>query len=142
MVTGTEPPAPAVSTQKDDDYVHLHVPRKNVARVDIGRTETVQHDVYQSAGPQITAPVLQLVPVQLPAPASKQLLGDSSTISYACGSVFQPGGSGDTTVDTVDTKPHLEAPMQHDADRLAFPGASTAAEVNVLMDSGSGTAAI
>ena len=122
--------------------MHIRVPRKTVARVDTGRTETVQHDVSHSAGPQIAAPVLQLVPVQLPAPTSQQWLGDPSTISYACVSVFQPGGSGDTSVDTVDTELHLEAPMQHVAGRLAFPGASATAEVNVLTDSGSGTAAM
>ena len=52
-------------------------------------------------------------------------------------SVLQPGGSGDTSVDTVDTEPHLEALTQHVAGRLAIPGASAAAEVKVLMDSGS-----
>ena len=64
MVTGTEPAAPAASTQKDDDCVHIRVPRK-VAPVDTGRTETVQHHVSQSAGPQNAAPVLQSIPVQL-----------------------------------------------------------------------------
>ena len=36
----------------------------------------------QSAGPQNAAPVLHSVPLQLPAPASQQSCGDSSTISY------------------------------------------------------------
>ena len=80
---------------------------------------------------------IQSVPVQLPAPASQQCLGDSGTISYARVSVLQPGGSGDTSVDTVDTELHLEALTQHVAGRLAVPGASAAAEVKVLMDSGS-----
>ena len=62
-------------------------------------------------------------------------------ISYARVSVLQPGGSGDTSVDTVDTE-HLEALTQHVARRLAVPGASAAAEVNVLMDSGSGITAM
>ena len=35
-----------------------------------GQTEPVQHHVSQSAGPQNAAPVLQSVPVQLPAPTS------------------------------------------------------------------------
>ena len=52
-------------------------------------------------------------------------------------SVLQPGGSGDTSVDAVETEPYLEALTQHVAGRLAVPGASAAAEVKVLMDSGS-----
>ena len=50
---------------------------------------------------------------------------------------MQPGGSGDTGVDTVDTEPHLEALTQDVAGRLAVPSASAAAKVKVLMDSGS-----
>ena len=42
----------------------------------------------------------------------------------------------------METESHLEALIQHVAGRLAVPGASTAAEVKVLMDSGSGIAAI
>ena len=76
-------------------------------------TETVQHQVSQSAGPQNAAQVFHFIPVQLPAPASQQSYGDSSTISYARVSVLQPGGRGDTSVDTVDTEPHLEALTQH-----------------------------
>ena len=139
MVTGTEPAAPVASTQKDGDYVYIRVPREKVAPVDTGLTETVQRHVSQSAGPQSAAPVLQSVPLQPPAPASQQWLGDSSTISYARVSVLQPGGSGDTSMDTMETEPHLEALTPHVAWRLAVPGASAAAEVNVLMDSGSGT---
>ena len=37
----------------------------------------------------------------------------------------------------METEPHLEALTQHVAGRLAVPGASAAAEVKVLMDSGS-----
>ena len=66
----------------------------------------------------------------------------ASTISYARVSVLQPGGSGDTSVDAVETEPHLEALTQHVAGRLAVFGASAAAEVKVLMDSGSGTTAM
>ena len=68
VVTGTEPAAPAASTQKDDDYVYILVPRGNVAPVDTGRTETVQHHA---------APVLQSVPVQLLAPAPQHWTGNS-----------------------------------------------------------------
>ena len=42
----------------------------------------------------------------------------------------------------MDTEPHLEALTQHVAGRLAVPGASAAAEVKVLMDSGSGITAM
>ena len=80
--------------------------------------------------------------MHLPAPASQPLLGDSCTISYSRVSVLQPGGFGDTSVDTVDTEPHFEAPMQHVVGRLAVPGASAAAEVKVFMDSGSGITAM
>ena len=80
--------------------------------------------------------------MQLPAPASQQCLADSGTISYACVSALQPGGSGDTSVDAVETEPHLEALTQHVAGRLAVPSASAAAEVKVLMDSGSGITAM
>ena len=67
--------------------------------------------------------------------------GDSGTISYARVSVLQPGGSGDTSVNAVETEPHLETLTQHVAGRLAVPGASAAAEAKFLMDSGSGITA-
>ena len=117
--------------------MYICVPREKMAPVDTGRTETVQHHVSQSAGPQNASPVCQSVPMQLPAPESQQWLGDSSNISYARVSVLQPGRSDDTSVGAVDTEPHLEALTQHVARRLAVPGASAAAEVNVLIDSGS-----
>ena len=88
--------------------MYIRVPREKVTPVDTGRTEMVQHHVSLSAGSQNAAPVLQSLPAQLPAPASQQWFGDSSTISYARVSVLQPG---DTSVDTVDTEPHLEALM-------------------------------
>ena len=86
--------------------MYIRVPRKKVAPVDTGRTETVQHHVSQNPGPQMVAPVLQPAAVQLPAPASQQCLADSGTISYARVSVLQPGGSGDTSADAVETEPH------------------------------------
>ena len=42
----------------------------------------------------------------------------------------------------MDTEPQLEALTQHVAGRLAVPGASAAAEVKVLTDSGSGITAM
>lgn len=75
--------------------------------------------------------------VQLPATASQQWRGDSRTISYARGSASKPGGSDDTGVGTVENQGHLWALTQHVAGRLAVPGFSAAAEVKVLMDSGS-----
>ena len=110
--------------------------------MDNGCTETVQHHVSQNTGPQNAARVLQPVPVQLPAPASQQWLGYSSTISYARVSVLHPGGSCDASVDTVDTESHLEALTQHVAGCLTVPGASAAAEAKVLMESGSGISAM
>ena len=59
VVTGTERAVPAASTQKDDDYVYIRLPREKVAPVDTGRTEAAQHNVSQSAGPQNTAPVVE-----------------------------------------------------------------------------------
>ena len=97
--------------------MYVRVPRETVAPVDTERTETVQHHVSQSAGQQKVAPILQSVPVQLPSPASQQCLGDSGIISYARVSVLKPGGSGDTSVDVVETEPHLEALTQHVAGR-------------------------
>ena len=83
VVTETEPAAPEPSRRNDDDYVYIRVPRERMAPVDYGLTETVQHQVSQSAGPQNAAPVPHSVPVQLPAPALQQSCGDTSTFSYA-----------------------------------------------------------
>ena len=54
-------------------------------------------------------------------------------MSYACISVLQPAGSGDTSVYTVDSEPHLEAVTLHVAGCLRVLGAYAAAEVNVLI---------
>ena len=142
VVTETEPAAPEPSRQNDDDCVFIRVPRERMASVHYGLTETVQHKVFHNAGPQNPAPVLHSVPVQLPAPASQQLCGDTGAISYARVSILQPGGSGDRSVDTVVTEPHLEALTQHFAWRLEVSGASGADEAKVLMDSDSGITAI
>ena len=142
VVTGIEPAVPVVSTQEDDDYVYVRVQRQKVTPVDIGRTETVQHHVSQSAGSQNATPVLQSAPVQLPTPASRQWLGYFNAILYMRVSVLQPGGSADTSVDTVETEPHLEVLTQHVAARLAVPGASAPVDVQVLIDSGSGITAM
>ena len=142
VVTKTEPAAPEPSKRNDGDYVYIRVPREKMAPVDYWLTDTVQHQVSQSAGPQNATPVLHSVPVQLPAPASQQSCGDFSTVSCARVSALQPGGSGDTIVDTAETEPHLEALTQHVAGSLAVPGASAAAESKVLMYSGSSITAI
>ena len=113
-----------------------------MAPADTGRTDTVQHYVSQRTGPQNSTPVLQSVPVQLPAPASRRCLLDPGTISYARVSVLHPGGSGDTSVDAVETEPPLEALTQHVAGRLAVPGWSAAAEIKNRMDSGSEITAV
>ena len=64
------------------------------------------------------------------------------TISYARVSVLQLSGRGDTSVDTVETEPHLESLTQHVAGHLAVPDASVAAEIELLMDFSSGIKAI
>ena len=76
VVTKCESAAPNASTQNNDDYVYIRAPREKMTPVDNGLTETVQHQVSQSAGPQTAAPVLHsvppvihFVPVQPPAPA-------------------------------------------------------------------------
>ena len=104
MVTETERAAPEPSRKNDDDYVYIRVPRERMTPAEYWLTKTVQHQESQSAGPQNAAPVLHSVPVQLPAPASQKLCGDSSTITYARVSVLQPGRSGNTSVDTVETE--------------------------------------
>ena len=105
VVTRTEPSAPEASTHNDDDHVYIRVPRENMAPVDNGLTETVQHQVSESAGPQDAASVLHSVPVQPPAPASQQWRRDSSTMSYTRVSVVQPGTCGDTIADSVENEP-------------------------------------
>ena len=83
VVTETEPAVPKPSRRNEDGYVHIRVQREMMAPVAYGLTETVQHQVPQSVGLQNAAPVLHSVPVQLPAPASQQSCGDTSTVSYA-----------------------------------------------------------
>ena len=140
VVTKTEPAAPEASTQNDEDYVYIRVPRK-MAPVDNGLTETVQHQVSHSDGPQNAAPVLHTVPVQPAATASQQWPGDSSTI-YSARAAVQPGRCGETIVNLVENEPHVEVLTQHLAGRLAVPGASAAAEIKVLMDSSSSITAM
>ena len=101
MATKTEPAAREASAQNDEDYVYIRVPREKMAPVENGLTETVQHQVSQSAGPQNAAPVIHTVPVQPAATASQQWRGDSSTIYPARVAVMQPGRCDDTIVDLV-----------------------------------------
>ena len=102
--------------------------------VDNGLTETMKHKISHSAGPQNAATGFHSVLMQLLASAMQEWCRDFSTISDARVSVLQPGRNGDTSVDTVEAEPHLEALMQHVAGRLALSGSSTAAETSVLMD--------
>ena len=60
--------------------MYIRVPRERMTPVDSGLTETVQHQVSHSAGPQNAAPGLHTVPVQPAATASQQWRGYSSTI--------------------------------------------------------------
>ena len=86
--------------------------------------------------------MLHSVTVPLPAPASQQCLGDSSNTLCARVSVLQHRGSGDTSVDKVDTEQLMEVLTQHVAGRLVVTGACAVAEVNVLIDSCSGITAV
>ena len=61
-----------------------------------------------------------------------------SIISHARVSVLHHDGPCNTSEDTEDTEPHLEALTQHVAGRHAVPGASAGTDVKVLMYSGSG----
>ena len=141
VVTTTEPAAPEASTQNDEDYVYINVPREKMAPVDNGLTETVQHQVSHSAGPQNASPVLHTVSVQPAATASQQWRGDSSTI-YSARAAVVPGRCGETIVNSVANEPHVEVLTQHLAGRLAVPGAAAAAEIKVLMESGSSITAM
>ena len=120
----TEPAAPEASTQTDVDYVYIRVPREKMVLVSSGLVETMQHQVPQCARPQNAAPVLHSVPVQPPATASQQWRGDSSTVSSARVAVVQPGRCGDTVVDSVENKPHVEDLTHRLAVCLAVLGAS------------------
>ena len=142
VVTKTEPAASEASTQNDDDYGYIRVPRENMAPVDNGLTGTVQHQVSQRARLHNAAPVLHSIPVQPPATASQQWRGGSSTIYSARIAVVQPGRCGGTIVDSIGNKQHSEGLTQHLAGCLAVPGASAAAEVEVLVDSGSSITAM
>ena len=46
VVTETEPAATEASTEHDDDYVYVCVPREKTAPVDNGLTEMVQHQFF------------------------------------------------------------------------------------------------
>ena len=140
--TKTEPAAPEASTQNDEDYVYIRVPREKMAPVVNGLTETVQHQVSHSAGSQNEAPVIHTVSVQPAATASQQWRGGSSTIYSARAAVELPGRCGETIVNSVENEQHVEVLTQHLAGRLAVPGASAAAEVKVLMDAGSSITAM
>ena len=101
VVTETEPTAPEASTQTDDDYGYIGVPREKMALVNSGLIQTAQHQVSQSARQQNAAPVRHSVPVQPPATASQQWRGNFSTLYSAHVAVVQPGRCGDTIVDSV-----------------------------------------
>ena len=92
VATKTEPVAPEASKHIHDDYVYSRAPREKLAPVDSGITETVQHQLSPSAGPQKAAPVLHSVPVQSPALASQQCGVEipAPFISRACGNVIGP----------------------------------------------------
>ena len=138
VVTGIEPAAPAAPTQKNADYVYIGAPREKVAPVDTGRTEAVQHHLSHSAGPQNAHLPFNQFQCSCRHPHRSSVLEIPALISYARVSIWQHGGSGDTSADAVETGPHLVALTKHTAGLLTVLGASAAAEVRVLMDSGKG----
>ena len=147
VVTKTEPSVPEGSVQNDKYYVKDIVPPEKMASLDNGLTETLQHQVSQSAGPHNAAPILCLhrihtIPVQPVATTSQQWRGDSDTISCARVAFVQPGRCGKTIMSSIENEQHVEVLTQHHAGRLAVPGASAAAEVKVLMGSGSSPSAM
>ena len=91
--------------------------------------------VSQSAGPQNDAPVLQLIGSGAAAGTRVAAVAwrFQNHFVFACFGL----AAGRVCLDTVDTEPHLEALTQHVTGRLAVTGVSAAAEVKVLMDSGS-----
>ena len=132
MLSKTRPAAPETSTQYDDDYVYIRVPREMMAPVNDGFSETLEYLASQSAGPQNATPSNHSVTVQPAAHVSQQWRGDSIAIYSARSSVVKLGGCGVSSVDSVENEPHLKALAQHLRGGLA-PGASGAAEVKVLM---------
>ena len=81
-----------------------------MAPVDNGLTETVQHQVSHSAGPQNAATVLRTVPVQPAATSSQLWRGDPSTIWSARAAVVQPGRCDETIVNSVENEPACRGP--------------------------------
>ena len=118
------------------------MPRETIVPMATERTETVQHLVSQSARPYNAALVPHSVPMLPAATASTQWHGHSRTIYPARVAVVQPGGCGDTIVDSVENERYLGGLTQHVAWRVAFPGTSVAADMMVLMEFGSGITAM
>ena len=102
----------------------------------------MQHQVLQNVGPKNTAMALHSVAVQPPASASQQSCDDFSSISYARVLVLQPGGSRDTSVDMAEIEPHVKAPTQHVAGRLAVHGVFADIEFKIFMGSDSSITAL
>ena len=103
--------------------------------MDNGLTETVQHQVSNSADQHNATPLLRAAPVQPAATASQQWRGDSRTMYSARAAVVQPGRYGETNVNSEENKPPVEVLTQRLAGRLAVSGAAAAAEIKVVMDS-------
>ena len=104
-----------------------------------GFTETVQHHVFQALGHIMNAAqVLHSVPVQPPACVTVVAWRFQHHLFCA----RRGRAAWQTIVNSVEKEPHVEGLTQHLAGRLAVPGASAAAGVRVLMDSGSSITAM
>ena len=106
--------------------------------VDNGLTETVQPQVFQGVGPQNAAPVLHSIPVQALATAAQQRRENMPRPFHM--RVYRPyslAGVGIRAWVRWRQIPNLEALTLHVAGCPAVSGAFAAAEVTVLVDSGS-----
>ena len=102
VVTGTVLAGPATSTQTDDDYVCICVRRAKEAPVDAGAPRRCNNLITRALGRKVSHQSFNQFRYSCRHPRLSR--GDSSTTSYARVSVLQPGGSGDTSVETVDTR--------------------------------------
>ena len=139
MVTEIEPAAPEASVQNYDDFAYICVPRENMVTVDNGLTETVHHQVSQSAGPQNAVPVLHSAPEQLrhPRRSSRVVIPAPLHIRACLGLAagwnwwYELGYGRDRTA--------LGVPDEACRGVSRRPRCFWAAEVKALMDAGSGS---
>ena len=132
VVTETELAAPEPSTQNDDDYVYLRMPRKGMAPVDWAHRDGAAPGFPKRWATECNTSS----PHRSGAASGNRITAVAWRFQYSARvAVVQPGRCGETIVIWVENEPHEKVLTQHLAGRLAVPGASAAAEVKVLMDS-------